>query len=1475
MPHNEQELQRPLTRRDTQVVDAGHLKLKQLAELESRAIAANTKRAGGATLAPEELYDAETYEAYRGLVSLTDQLKRNNGLFGDAETGQHMVPRNVEESFALDAWNRAQQPALTAELPPGSSFAAHLGAGIRTGADITNIATGAIAERLNKAFSYGGAARGPLPEAQDTALTRAIGPSPFVRWGETGAHPAYIVPQLMAGGVNPVTVVKAGVRIPVAVAKLTGLGALSAGKAIAQNIAKLVTTFKTFNEADPMVQATYETLVYHFSGYAKLAEQAAKVPQRAALTNFVGTADDLLPTLNDPRVVDEIRYNGARYLAERFKLLTQFTVPKFTYIVKPDGTPALQRSWTKWNLGQDILTYINPDLALQATTPQGEAIALVHKWHARNAVRASDALNATLVKIAQLPHANTLGAPLVNGLLQGVKGVSWAKTLRPGGLGGAGTKALRAQAGESIAAQYTEFARDAFAAVNEMATITAARGFVYSQKVINDMFRRGMMYQEEFAKARLGGNRYLTNRQLSNLGDRVRKRALEPFGGKATKADSLLIRYEFHEARRLYLTNHRAGADPVAIVKLTAEAMFKNANDTMADAAWYPLRALTKVDLTKWQAKKESARLKLEVAQQRLAAAGPIGITPAELRIVKASYAALKGAYTKITKRNPIFPTIEAVSNLPSITPRGGDMLHSSSEFAALEIAKRFPLSSTATFNESEAFIQRVSDLQYTRDSRLFAISATLNKINNAMTLAYDTSVMFVTGALMLPAYPEVAIKSWGYMMRSIVDPDVLNKFLQNPDVAKVLEEMATEGIGLKTTTTHLIGRSPSDIDVGGKVVAAAATTLSGVLGVGPVGGMYKNYIIGTQRAFDVWGDVSRVLLWRSLRGQIAKAPNQVEARRDLADFVSKMTGFIEGQTLGRTVAEQQFDSTLWRTPRYLRAGLSLLLDMGQGGPRGALARDAFLSWLGGMTFLNMANQIAVAYGKHGLNADWDRDIWPEVTASMTPVVRNADGSARYNSNFMTFGAGGFRFSPFGGLHFSQLALAARAYAAGLDPEKWLSTANPFYKSWRYKSGMVPDAMLQWKEGEDAVGNKVTPASFMLRHTTPVFLQPLWDTPEGLPTSYTMKFASVATSWMGWRSFEQSVFDRRGEARNEEMLNHKNDPEFRRWVRDPYYLQLLDDDRLEWDQLPLAAQHYLINNSEGLRVLDPLIEKSLAEHGTETQQALQLLKKRKRTLQDSRLDSWNITHTKATGPNATMSYVEAYDEIANANAQYGREIERLFSNTDDVDRPALQKAQEYLNDLARRRARGARPGDKAALFDAAFDEYLTQVAGGDYSLKDEFGQVIPESFNAAKRRLLLDEWLLKWKPILGNDIRIQMTEAQRFSQDAPPIVLERDRALDLFGPYYDSYKKMQPSATLRIYEKYRALLDVGNSRDAARMLANPSTARSIARVEQYAGRVKRMMRVRNPELDAQLARWRGTKPITSAAAALLASYQEA
>lgn len=408
--------------------------------------------------------------------------------------------------------------------------------------------------------------------------------------------------------------------------------------------------------------------------------------------------------------------------------------------------------------------------------------------------------------------------------------------------------------------------------------------------------------------------------------------------------------------------------------------------------------------------------------------------------------------------------------------------------------------------------------------------------------------------------------------------------------------------------------------------------------------------------------------------------------------------------------------------------------------------------------------------------------------------------------------------------------------------------------------------------GEDAIGQQAYRGGLLGfaktagRNYTPVWSQPLWDVPEGMSIPPSERALAASANFIGWRTFEQGVFDRRAEARQLMIEQSRNDPQFRRWVRDEYYLTKLDNDQMTWEELPPPAQAYLLRHNTPLKELDAQIAKDLAKYGDENSQAIRLLKEQQTRLGQIRTANWASVERKVR--DKTIAYADAYEQIGQINADYARSLGALITNTDDPNQPQYQRAQEYLDGLSALHAQ-ANPNDKGALFDAAYDEYMTKVVGGNFSNYDENGAPDPFSFNSSARRAAVDAWLAKWQRVLGKDVLNEVQTARRFVQDAPPIVVERDRAAALFTAYFDSWRNLPMSPQKRIYERYIALKDAGQTRAAADMLLGIN-AQAIRDIEAELSRQRRAIRELNPTLDAELVRWgKVTAPLTSAAYNLL------
>jgi hypothetical protein len=309
---------------------------------------------------------------------------------------------------------------------------------------------------------------------------------------------------------------------------------------------------------------------------------------------------------------------------------------------------------------------------------------------------------------------------------------------------------------------------------------------------------------------------------------------------------------------------------------------------------------------------------------------------------------------------------------------------------------------------------------------------------------------------------PRIWARSTAKSLRSIIDPNVTGRMMNNPENFKAATEFVQGGGTMGHLSDFMSGANPGQL----------ATKIP----------YLRQVVERSGRAFGTFQDMAKLEMWKAVRDTVPKEewPDAIEQIENLG-----LSGKME--TAGMSHARSVGERILFMAPAYYRGAVNLVASAAEGVATGRvsgkMATKALAKYAAGMT-LSMVG----AYLAAGMS-------WEEIRHRLTPGQKN--------EKFLKFpvkiGDDTIEVGP-GGIMLSLMNLGTDvAVTTATDPKKMatMGTDNPFIKWTSSRLGPLPGLARKIATGEDVFGRKTGPVGTALSAATPIAAQ---------------KFASAARS---------------------------------------------------------------------------------------------------------------------------------------------------------------------------------------------------------------------------------------------------------------------------------------------------------------------------------------------------------------------------
>jgi hypothetical protein len=595
--------------------------------------------------------------------------------------------------------------------------------------------------------------------------------------------------------------------------------------------------------------------------------------------------------------------------------------------------------------------------------------------------------------------------------------------------------------------------------------------------------------------------------------------------------------------------------------------------------------------------------------------------------------------------------------------------------------------------------------------------AAATSGVGRTLIAALDLSAPFIQGLPVFGRNPFVWAKATARTFEFMARPSKLRDYLTDPTAAAIRRERISAG-GSGASFEYV-----EQVPMLRRAAEAAGRKLGQRVGREEIGEKIGQQVVAqtygrAEAAFIGFGVVARDELWKALR---RKNMNSGDLRL-LARSIDRMTGQLSSEALGIGLTQRQFESAfVFFSPRYTRAGLSLMGDVLRGGLTGSEARKALAGLLAGGTAMYYG--VCKALGQQP-------DLNPTTANFMT-----------VNISGHNVGVGGVTYGLMRLL--SNVVVTAAEAVDTKDPSAFLDVLNrrdnPFTKfMYNRSSPLTGLAVGVALEQEDFFGepfeNPGDWAAFIAEKVIPISMQ------EVMPWKPTPASPQVfAATFGGLRAYPKSNWELRNEARDS-------------YAQKDYqrnYVELNALEQIRVDEYP------------DIKSFEREIQEWQTKHGSAT---------------DIAFGSWNAEKDLARlyyenelqmAQNAVdAGLLTGYDfkeSYQNASYGYGMAMEMLKA------RPEYKAVYEVLAESA------AKDINTKYIGDVAYTEYTGPLYSG--SFENEYGIYDYDAANAHK-----EEIRQKYGDSVFNYIITRQAENKK---TLPPLAQEYYKAREILKPYWE------------------------------------------------------------------------------------------
>lgn len=687
---------------------------------------------------------------------------------------------------------------------------------------------------------------------------------------------------------------------------------------------------------------------------------------------------------------------------------------------------------------------------------------------------------------------------------------------------------------------------------------------------------------------------------------------------------------------------------------------------------------------------------------------------------------------------------------------------------------------------------------------------ADMNSFSRMAATGFDIGAGFLQGLPLLVTNPAGWVRAQKFVLESLKDPDAFANYIAKHEQTLIemgqpinLNEFVEVWQRANTGTSNIARaqrflREKPNVVIGGKRVGGATVGATG------------DY---AARAFTAFGLAARVEMYEALRPMALRAGHKQgiptsQILTDLSDHVGKMTGISSNAKLGVTGARSDIERSIFFAPRYMKASIGLVADIGQGGIRGQLARESMAKMLAGGSLMYFG--FATALGQEP-QLDPTKPGFLDVEIAGTKV---GFGST-WRSMAKTMGEAGALIDDLVSDKPDNKIQDQHIFT--IDPRKNLLA--------KYISSKAsPSLGLGWDIalGRDFMGEPVQPLSdpvnFVAKNVFAENMLPFWLQswlPDSRPInpnqSIPSKFLQSATEATGLRSSPVSFFARRNakrDALSAVAFNKKFDD---LTILEKRYLNESDP---ELTQMNFQALQWGLQSTAEVDELSFKLEEDKDKAQTE-----------KKRLLDINDEQWL---------EGEISAVKWRSQQSSTNRKYSETMKKL-NDKEGIYGPAIAARDEYFL---------KNPSDLPQ--DEMYIDYIDQMIVG---VADEFGNELYNEFgdmdyDAKQDRE--DSFVKKYGQEAVDDLMQWMGSTRDISSPRERYY----QGKDLFSDYWAKESLIANQFGLtEVHRKYRK---AKNTDEGDRiLLENPA----LSKIETLANGSKEYMRKNSPALDAFLIQY--------------------
>lgn len=424
----------------------------------------------------------------------------------------------------------------------------------------------------------------------------------------------------------------------------------------------------------------------------------------------------------------------------------------------------------------------------------------------------------------------------------------------------------------------------------------------------------------------------------------------------------------------------------------------------------------------------------------------------------------------------------------------------------------------------------RISTMMLHEDPKSWTSKiATFNQNVKSVALGGDASYTFMQLLPTMFRHPVIWAKSMVAAVKSLRDPALLSKWIEQPEYAKAAREIVQVGGSVGRLQEFLSGLKKGEL-----------VTRIPVLG--------KFYEV-TGRAFGVAMDVAKLELWRAYKPMADKRVEKLRAEmvargedprgadnqyRSLMEGIDNMLMSGRMSDIGLSPRRQLGERILGLAPSYYRGGASFIATAFQRGLAGDITRQALGATAAGVLIASVAGMKAM-----GLTDDEVEERLNPARGKFLKVPVDLGNNEKVEVGFGNILVG-----------YARLAGAAADHFGSDKPIDTGADGNPILRWLRGKAATSPRLMIDLWTGKDYFGQREEPQTALLKAVEPIAIQQMIHGDhaafeKGIGEPQVPQVATVAdavVSLFGLTSFAGSDADARRAVYDDEARKQHGKP---------------------------------------------------------------------------------------------------------------------------------------------------------------------------------------------------------------------------------------------------------------------------------------------------------------------------------------------